>query len=226
MRCRECNVDLPDNYTACPLCDGKIFDDELQIKEIRTAPYPKAQPEPFKRNPFPIFILVWILLSASSFLLYKFEMIPLLISAAVFCAVPCIWTLILRPFLVKQLYAGNFIVMNLFPFAMTCMIFDKLMNGSFNQSYETYLPSIALAVFAVLMLYIFIKPKQSKRAASYPVLMIPICILAIAVLGLTQKTVPYLWCAVLVMCVFMISFLFATKPSETKEELKAKFSIQ
>jgi len=125
MRCRECNVDLPDNYTACPLCGAMPSDDAVLIQGVRTAEYPKAKAEPFKRNPFPIFVAVWLGLSAISFLLYKLNMIEAYVSASVFCLIPCIWTLFIRPFLIKQLYAGNFIVMNLFPFALTCMVFQE-----------------------------------------------------------------------------------------------------
>ncbi len=226
MRCRECNVDLPDNYTACPLCGAKPFDDPLLIQGIRTAEYPKAQPKPFKRNPFTVFVIVWLGLSAISFLLLKLNIIEAYVSASVFCLIPCIWTLFVRPFLIKQLYHGNFVIMNLFPFALICTVFDKLMNGNFEQSLLTYLPICSLAVFAVLLILVIAKPKKNKRAASYPVLMMPVGIVAAVTLGITRNTVPYLWCAVVALCVIILAILLVTKPNETKQELKAKFSIQ
>lgn len=226
MRCRECNIDLPDNYTACPLCSSAVFDDECLIKDIRTAEYPRAKAEPLKRNPFPIFILIWFVLSAVSFVLYKCQIIEPLAAASVFCVVPCIWTLLVRPFLIKQLYEGNFIIMNLFPFALSSVVLDKIINGSLSKSFETYLPLCALLVFVALLLLVFIKPKKSKRAASYPVLMLPISAVAIIVLSITEREIPYLWCAVLVLCVFILLYLLLTKPQETKDELCAKFSIQ
>lgn len=44
MRCRECNVDLSENYKKCPLCGAPAFDDEAKIKEIKAAPYPHNVP--------------------------------------------------------------------------------------------------------------------------------------------------------------------------------------
>lgn len=40
MRCRECNVDLSENYKKCPLCGGPAYDDEPRVKGIKAAPYP------------------------------------------------------------------------------------------------------------------------------------------------------------------------------------------
>ncbi len=41
MRCRECNVDLSEEYKNCPLCGLEAFEDEAKIKNIKDAPYPK-----------------------------------------------------------------------------------------------------------------------------------------------------------------------------------------
>ncbi len=43
MRCRECNVDLSETYTKCPLCGEKAYDDEPKIKGIKPAPYPHGK---------------------------------------------------------------------------------------------------------------------------------------------------------------------------------------
>lgn len=45
MRCKECNVDLPETYTKCPLCGNAASDDELQFKNIKYMPYPRGQYE-------------------------------------------------------------------------------------------------------------------------------------------------------------------------------------
>ena len=41
MRCNECNVDLGEEYTKCPLCGAPAVDDEPVLKGIATAEYPK-----------------------------------------------------------------------------------------------------------------------------------------------------------------------------------------
>ena len=39
MRCNKCNVDLPENYTRCPLCAGEPTDCETKIKGLNAVPY-------------------------------------------------------------------------------------------------------------------------------------------------------------------------------------------
>ncbi len=58
MRCRECNVDLAESYTCCPLCGGAAYPDEAVIKGIKDAPYPKdvpVKPATEPENPKPAF---------------------------------------------------------------------------------------------------------------------------------------------------------------------------
>lgn len=40
MRCNECNVDLGEEYTKCPLCGAEASDDEPHLAGIKTAAYP------------------------------------------------------------------------------------------------------------------------------------------------------------------------------------------
>lgn len=44
MRCTECNVDLGEEYTKCPLCGADAVDEEPHLKGIKTAQYPKYDP--------------------------------------------------------------------------------------------------------------------------------------------------------------------------------------
>lgn len=41
MRCRECNVDVSENYKKCPLCGSAVYDDEPIVKGLKAAPYPE-----------------------------------------------------------------------------------------------------------------------------------------------------------------------------------------
>ena len=52
MRCRECNIDVADNITRCPLCGAEVFDDEPALGELSNIPYPTScLPYPTE-NPF------------------------------------------------------------------------------------------------------------------------------------------------------------------------------
>ncbi len=44
MRCKECNVDLAEIYTICPLCGAKASDEEAKLTGIKVATYSKAEP--------------------------------------------------------------------------------------------------------------------------------------------------------------------------------------
>ncbi len=51
MRCKQCNVDLAETYTLCPLCGGKPVDEEPKLGGIKVAPY--SQSEPVKESGVP-----------------------------------------------------------------------------------------------------------------------------------------------------------------------------
>ena len=39
MRCDKCNVELPENYTRCPLCGSQTTDGEMKLKGLSAVPY-------------------------------------------------------------------------------------------------------------------------------------------------------------------------------------------
>ena len=42
MRCKECNVDLGENYTKCPLCGAEAVDEAPVIEGNGTAEYQRV----------------------------------------------------------------------------------------------------------------------------------------------------------------------------------------
>lgn len=230
MRCKNCNVDLPENYTVCPLCNGKTNDEPPHIDGVITAEYPKVKTQPYKRNPFPIFLGVWFVATLIFVILSKLGIVSEIVSAVVFCAIPCIWTVFLRPFMVDQLYIGNYIIMNLYPFALTCATFSYITESSLKSSFHSfikdYLPLCFIAVLVALIIVIFLDSKNKKRAAAYPVLVLAPSVIITIVLSVTEKALLIPWIVTIALCMLILVFLFATKPQETKDELAAKFSIQ
>ncbi|MDD6021187.1 MAG: hypothetical protein ACI4GA_02110 [Acutalibacteraceae bacterium] len=51
MRCNECNVDLGEEYTKCPLCGADAVADEPKLKGLKTAEYPKYSKELLSEKP-------------------------------------------------------------------------------------------------------------------------------------------------------------------------------
>lgn len=45
-RCKECNIDLGEEYTICPLCGKESINAEKKIKDFVTAPYPLTFTQP------------------------------------------------------------------------------------------------------------------------------------------------------------------------------------
>lgn len=226
MRCRECNVDLPKEYTACPLCGAKVYDDEPQIQGIRLAEYPKVETEKYKRNPFTVFLVVWAVVSAISFALLKLNVVSNMIFASAFCIVPLLWTLIVRPATLKQLYKGNYIVMNIYPVILACAVFAKFGFIDKFSVFTRYMPVASLVIMLALMILIMRKPATSKRAAPYTVLMGISAVITCVISSLVFKVFVYEWLVVSLVSFFMLLLLIAKNKRETVEELKAKFSIQ
>lgn len=53
MRCRECNIDVADNISRCPLCGAEVFDDAPALPELVDIPYPSSyQPYPEEKRAF------------------------------------------------------------------------------------------------------------------------------------------------------------------------------
>lgn len=225
MRCRECNVDLPKEYTSCPLCGSKVSDDASLIEGIRLAEYPRVKTEPYKRNPFPIFLAVWALVAAVAAVLRAKDLISYNAFAFILSSVPGAWTLIFRPVFVKQPYVGNYVMMNIYPLLL-CGFLCSEVKGSVGSFWAYFAPAVFIIILIALITVIFIKPKEARRAAPYPVLSGIFAIVALAVIAVKEQTVPYAWLCVLLLCTLILAILFIISPAATKAELRAKFSIQ
>ncbi len=225
MRCRECNVDLPKEYTSCPLCGGKVSDDKPLIEGITLAEYPKVKTEPYKRNLFPVFLIIWALTALAGIILYKTAIISENIFAFVISIVPAVWTLIFRPLFVRQLYAGNYVMMNLYPALFGGFVFC-LLKSKLDYFFTCFFPIVIVAMLVALTVIIFLQPKVCKRASPYAVLTGTLSVIMSIIFAFIQKSVPFAWLGVLVICIGILVILFCKSPKETKEELKAKFSIQ
>ena len=225
MRCRECNVDLPKEYTACPLCGGKVNDDKPLIEGLDFAEYPKVKTEKYRRDPFPVFLMIWALVSVISFGLFKAEIFDANVFSFAVALVPMVWTLVFRPFMVKQLYKGNFVVMNLFPAALGGFLYCSI-KDAMSFYYLSFLPAIFTLILVSLTVCVFVKLKTSKRAAPYFVLSGVAGVIAEVITAVTKHDLLNAWLIVILICAANIIFLLCRFPKATKEELKAKFSIQ
>ena len=226
MRCKNCNVDLPEEYTHCPLCNEKATPCESEIKGIRIAEYPKVETIPYKRNAFIKFIVLWVAIILISLVLYKTNVINSGIFAVVATLPACAWTLFVRPFKVKQLYKGNYIVMNFYSLALMLSLYSFASTGKIIEAVTTYLPLISIVIITVLGIYIFVNPKDNKRSAPYPIFMGVLSIIGIILTFVMQAEFSVYWFISLCVSAILLVYLLVFNGTATKEELKAKFSLQ
>jgi len=222
MRCNKCNIDLPDFYTKCPLCDSKTINEKPLIENILTAEFPKVKPEKKKVNALVVFLIVWLVCAVIGAFLYKTNSV---IFNVLFCAPPVIWTLILRPVFIRQLYNGNYIVINLFSFNLTVLVVGLSFDMS-NTYYTASFPIVALMIIFALLTYSFLRKETSFRAGPYCVLLALYNVIGAIALYLVTKENQLLWLVPLAVTVIIFILIYRNNPERTKEEIKAKFSIQ
>ena len=226
MRCRNCNVDLPDSYEICPLCGEKAYEDKPLIDGIKTAEYPKLNVQKSHPEPFYVFAVIWLAIIAVSSVLGALKIITPITAVLCVTISASVWTLIFRPIFVKQLYAGNFIMMNIFPLSMLFIAAEKALCGSVQRSLTSYVPLTVIVLLCALCVLIAVKPKSRKRAVLYPVLLLFVSTAASIIYALTEFKSGIFWYTSALVCVIIISFLFIKDREKVTEELKAKFSVQ
>ncbi len=53
MRCVECNVDLGEEYTICPLCGAAAVNEKARFEGFKTAEYPPVFQKAIKKRKKP-----------------------------------------------------------------------------------------------------------------------------------------------------------------------------
>ena len=226
MRCKNCNVDLAEEYTHCPLCNEKACSEEPLIKGIKTAEYPKVETAPYKRSLFMKFIVSWVAIIIFSFVLNKIDVISNVVFALVSTIPACVWTLLVRPFKVKQLYNGNFIVMNFFSFSLMFMLYSIATTGKVTEAVTKFIPLTTIIIIVALGIYIFVSKKDNKRSAPYPIFIGILSVIGIILTFTLTSELSIYWLVSFCISALLIIYLLKTNGVETKEELKAKFSLQ
>ena len=225
MRCRECNVDVPENYTACPLCGAKTYTDAPTIQGIRYSECPRVETEKYKRNPFFIFLAVWAVAAVLAFVLLKTGVMTAMTAAGLFCAVPLLWTLVGRPLLVRQLYVGNYVVMNIWSAVLGCFVFGRLTDAA-ADGFAVGVPACCIVILVALFVTVLCVPKHAKRAAAYAVLFGVGSPVALAAVAIRFHLFAPMWIASAVLSAGLLVYLLVRYKQATKEELAAKFSVQ
>lgn len=225
MRCRECNIDLPENYTACPLCGAKTSPDAPKIEGIRYSECPKVATAKYVPSAFPFFLGLWAITLVLGLALQKAGLLTALQGAVVCSVLPLCWTLIGRPLFVKQLYKGNYIIMNLWSFAFAGYMTGKATEAA-ADGFSVLVPAACCVVMLALFVYTFIDRRNAKRAAPYAVLTAVFSLVALLAVALKYGLMAPLWIAVFAVSELILAVLFRTQREAVTQELRAKFTIQ
>ena len=225
MRCRECNIDLPENYTACPLCGAKTYADEHKIKGIRYSECPKVKTQKYRPSAFPFFLALWAITAIVGFVLQKMNVIDAVQAAFVYSVLPLLWTLIGRRLFVRQLHGGNYIIMNIWSLTFFAFVLGK----AYEAPADGFVTAVPIGVMCILLSLLFsalIDKQHGHRCAPYAVLTGAGSVLALAVIGIKYGTFAPLWLCALGASAFVLGVLVLRYKTRATEEIKAKFTIQ
>lgn len=225
MRCRECNIDLPANYTACPLCGAKTSPDEHKIPGIRYSECPKVKTEKYKPSAFPFFLALWGASIVVGLILKNFNIIDAVQAAVVYSVLPLLWTAIGRRFFVKQLHGGNYIIMNVWSLTFFAFVLGKALQMP-ADGFATGVPIVVTILLGALLLTALLDKQHGHRNAPYAVLTGVFSLVAILVIALKEGFFAPMWLAVLGASAVVLVVLLLRYKDRTKEEIKAKFTIQ
>ncbi len=224
MRCRKCNVDVPEFYKKCPLCNETVFDDENKIQNIKTAEFPKIKEIKTSFNIFPYFVSLWAIIIVLSTVLYKTGTFSAMSASITISALPMIWTFIFRPVFIRQYYAGNYIIMNIYP-ASLFVCLSGILSGTNLSYYSFYINAVITIVCLILLIYIIIRKKDCHRSSSYFILIIAFS-LALTLISVIKGVFTIILVFPIILCIVAFLLLYSRNKRIFFEEIKAKFSIQ
>lgn len=225
MRCRECNIDLPENYTACPLCGAKTHADEHKIKGIRYSECPKVATEKYKPSAFPFFLALWAVAGIIGWCLQKLNIIDAVQAAFVYSILPLLWTVLGRRIFVKQLHGGNYVIMNIWSLTFFAFLLGKAMHVPVD-GFATAVPIGVMFVLVTLLICALIDKKHGHRSAPYAVLTGAGSLLGLLVIGIKEGFFAPLWLGALIASAVVLGILLIRYKKKAAEEIKAKFTMQ
>jgi len=224
VRCDVCNVDLGEEYARCPLCGAGASAAEPVLEGLRTSAYPAVACKKWYENAFLMFVCAYAGISVLSFLIDLIANGRVMSSLWVVFATPCVWSLLLRPFLVKKLRFGSYIMCDALCLSLLILWACRAYTGSFSTAVSIGVPLVSgvSAIFLIVGLLLFRDPAVKSLTFFLALGGANLALAAIsAVMG-------YSFVAAIVavlLCIAPVAGLAARFPAETREELAARFSF-
>jgi len=222
MRCLECNVDLGEEYSRCPLCGAKADNAPPVLEGIRTADYPPVRYRPYRKP----WTLIAALILAGAFAVCAFFELGWTGSArfSVLYALllPSIWALFIRPLLVTGRRFGNYLVFDAFWVSLFAIAFcaDRYFTAA--PAFRLVIPLLCALGCALLIGQTLLNKKARRGGVIYIFAFTALSLVLLACLAAAGETLfaAAVCSAFCLLCLLMIRLLAG---HDFADEFRARF---
>lgn len=222
MICSKCKVDLGEEYSLCPLCSAQAEDSPPALTNQRTAEYPDVTYRPFRKPYTLIAAVIYAVICAGSAATEYAMTKSFSITALVILILPCVWTVFVRPFIVKHRRIGNYIVYDAFFLSILSVYFSKVYLSSTDYALSALMPQICAIGCTILLCHSLFRPKSSRGDIIYALILSVFCL---GLLIFTLFYIPNSFTAIpcFAACVLTLLIIRSNTKEEFTDELKARF---
>lgn len=226
MRCTECNVDLSEDVRACPLCGTKAANTRVVLYKEKTAEYPEIKYKPFKRNYSAIYFLICLVICAAIAVIERLYDTNTDIALLAAFISPCAWAVFLRPFIRKNMYLGDYLLVDLFFLSLLMLYISQFVMQNFSSALSEGIPfSSAASAFILLFAGLLSKRERAPSAFYTLILLLLTCgcfIMTYFYYGKTELN-DFIYSAAASAFLLLVFFiLLMTGGNDAREEIKAR----
>ncbi|MDR1464840.1 MAG: DUF6320 domain-containing protein [Oscillospiraceae bacterium] len=163
MKCPDCQVDLNENVSRCPLCGKLAETSEPVIRDVSYQDYPAYEYRRFQRNLSLVYfcgsVAVFVALALLERLLTgRLHYLPYLAFL-----VPCVWALVIRPRMNRSLSPGNFLLGALFTISLLLFWVGRMQRLPMTSTLASGVAIVTLGAVSVLFLDTLVHKKNRER---------------------------------------------------------------
>ena len=223
MKCLKCNVDLGEEYIRCPLCGAPAADIPATIAGLRTAEYPTVVYRPFPRR-FGWLLLAGYLVVSAMLLFLEWILIKKLnYSLFVIFLLPCIWSMVIRPFVVEKRYIGSYVLHNIFYASIFMLYFSYRVTDAFYYALYAGIPVLCAVGILVLLVGLFLLKDMRTDAISYVLALLAVN-LPLLIAGLVSDRMEwYFPCTAVALGLITLGVIKLLCKKAFDDEFKARF---
>lgn len=222
MRCLECNVDLGEEYSRCPLCGAKADNTPPVLEGMRTAEYPPVRYRPYRKP----WTLIFALVLAGAFAVCAFFELGLTgsvrFSVVYALLLACVWALFVRPVLVTGRRLGNYLLTGWFWVSLFAAALSADRYGTAVSALGFAIPLLCALCCAALVLHALLSKKARRGGVIYVFVFTLLSLAILAWLAAAGEALlaAGVCCAVCAVCFILIGLL---AKGDFADEFRARF---